>query len=87
MMVGEVYLPVKRLVTYYGEGGSGVHMPFNFQLVTLSWNARSVSSAVESYEASLPPYGWPNWALGNHDNPRIASRSAAAGCGWRRCCC
>ena len=23
MMVGEVYLPVERLVTYYGQGGSG----------------------------------------------------------------
>jgi alpha-glucosidase len=29
---------------------------------------------VRHYEASLPPYGWPNWVLGNHDNPRIASR-------------
>jgi alpha-glucosidase len=74
MMVGEVYLPLERLVAYYGEGGSGVHMPFNFQLIQLAWNARSIASAVESYEASLPSYGWPNWVLGNHDNPRIASR-------------
>jgi alpha-glucosidase len=74
MMVGEVYLPVERLVTYYGDGGSGVHMPFNFQLVTLPWNAHTVRGAVRHYEASLPSYGWPNWVLGNHDNPRIASR-------------
>jgi alpha-glucosidase len=74
MMVGEVYLPVERLVTYYGNGGSGVHMPFNFQLITTPWNAQAISSAVEQYEAALPPYGWPNWVLGNHDNPRVASR-------------
>jgi alpha-glucosidase len=74
MMVGEIYLPVERLVTYYGEGGSGVHMPFNFQLITLPWNPRTICSAVQGYEASLPSYGWPNWVLGNHDNPRIASR-------------
>lgn len=74
MMVGEIYLPVERLVTYYGEGGEGVHMPFNFQLVTVSWKADEISKAVNHYEASLPSYGWPNWVLGNHDQRRIASR-------------
>ncbi len=74
MLVGEIYLPVERLVTYYGEGGQGVHMPFNFQLITMSWNARTISNAIQHYEASLPSYGWPNWVLGNHDNSRIASR-------------
>jgi alpha-glucosidase len=29
---------------------------------------------VDSYEGALPSNGWPNWVLGNHDNPRIASR-------------
>ena len=74
VLVGEIYLPVERLVMYYGEGGRGVHMPFNFQLVTMPWNARAIGEAVRHYEASLPSYGWPNWVLGNHDNPRIASR-------------
>jgi alpha-glucosidase len=74
MLVGEVYLPVERLVTYYGEGGEGVHMPFNFQLITLRWDARTIQQAVNHYESCLPSYGWPNWVLGNHDNPRIASR-------------
>jgi alpha-glucosidase len=49
-------------------------MPFNFQLITLPWNAGAIAGAVESYEAALPAYGWPNWVLGNHDNHRIASR-------------
>jgi alpha-glucosidase len=75
MMVGEVYLPVERLVTYYGTGGSGVHMPFNFQLVTMAWSARTIAAAVAKYEAALPSFGWPNWVLGNHDNPRLASRA------------
>ena len=30
------------------------------------------------YEAALPPGGWPNWVLGNHDRPRIASRIGPA---------
>jgi alpha-glucosidase len=33
---------------------------------------------VEEYEAALPSGGWPNWVLGNHDRPRIASRVGVA---------
>src|SRR4029079_5261633 len=32
------------------------------------------ADAIDRYEAILPSYGWPNWVLGNHDNPRIATR-------------
>jgi alpha-glucosidase len=74
MMVGEIYLPLERLVTYYGAQGSGVHLPFNFQLIELPWHARAIADAIDRYEAVLPSYGWPNWVLGNHDNPRIATR-------------
>jgi alpha-glucosidase len=34
----------------------------------------AVREVVERYEAALPAGGWPNWVLGNHDQPRIASR-------------
>ena len=78
MMVGEIYLPIDRLATYYGEGGRGAHLPFNFQLVTLPWDAETIATAVDDYEAALPTYGWPNWVLGNHDRPRIASRAGDA---------
>lgn len=33
-----------------------------------------IAEAVNTYEAKLPPSGWPNWVLGNHDKHRIASR-------------
>jgi alpha-glucosidase len=78
MMVGEIYLRLERLMTYYGAQGSGVHLPFNFQLIELPWHARAIADAIDRYEAALPSYGWPNWVLGNHDNPRIASRIGAA---------
>jgi alpha-glucosidase len=74
MMVGEIYLPLERMVTYYGAQGEGVHLPFNFQLIELPWHARAIADAIDRYEALLPSYGWPNWVLGNHDNPRIATR-------------
>ena len=78
LMVGEIYLPIERLVTYYGAQGSGVHLPFNFQLIELPWQAAVIAQAIETYEAALPPHGWPNWVLGNHDKSRIASRVGAA---------
>ena len=78
MLVGEIYLPVERLMAYYGASGKGAHLPFNFQLIRLPWNAREITSAVERYEALLPSYAWPNWVLGNHDKSRIATRVGPA---------
>lgn len=78
MLVGEIYLPVERLVTYYGANGKGAHLPFNFQLISLPWQARAIATAMERYYALLPANAWPNWVLGNHDKRRIASRVGAA---------
>ncbi len=33
-----------------------------------------IAAAIDEYEGALPQNGWPNWVLGNHDQPRIASR-------------
>jgi alpha-glucosidase len=74
VLIGEIYLPVERLVKYYGEELMGAHLPFNFQLVQAKWDARHIARMVAEYEAALPEGGWPNWVLGNHDQHRIASR-------------
>jgi alpha-glucosidase len=74
LLIGEIYLPIGRLVTYYGEHLRGVQLPFNFALLETEWHARAIAKLVSEYEAALPPGGWPNWVLGNHDRPRIASR-------------
>jgi alpha-glucosidase len=78
VMIGELYLPIDRLVTYYGPNLDGAQLPFNFQLLLSAWNAATIAAIIETYEAALPPGGWPNWVLGNHDRPRIASRIDAA---------
>lgn len=74
LLIGELYLPIDRLVTYYGENNSGVHLPFNFHLISTPWNAREVAALIDTYEAALPQDAWPTWVLGNHDRSRIASR-------------
>ncbi|WP_204313215.1 alpha-amylase family glycosyl hydrolase, partial [Klebsiella michiganensis] len=75
VLIGEIYLPLPRLVGYYGTAERpGVHLPFNFQLIGAEWDARSLAAMIDAYEGALPAGGWPNWVLGNHDRPRIAAR-------------
>jgi alpha-glucosidase len=74
VLIGEIYLPVKKLVTYYGTNLTGANLPFNFQLLQCAWSAEAVAQVISDYEGALPQGAWPNWVLGNHDQPRIASR-------------
>jgi alpha-glucosidase len=78
VLIGELWLPIERLVAYYGLDGRGLHLPFNFHLILTAWHARAVGALIERYEAALPEGAWPNWVLGNHDRPRIASRVGIA---------
>jgi alpha-glucosidase len=78
VLIGEIYLPVDRLMRYYGGKRPGVHLPFNFQLIDTRWEAHSLAMAITNYEAALPPGGWPNWVLGNHDRPRVATKRGQA---------
>jgi len=78
VLIGEIYLPVPQLMRYYGASGDGANMPFNFQLLNAAWNAADIGRIVSDYDRALPEHAWPNWVLGNHDNPRVASRLGAA---------
>jgi alpha-glucosidase len=92
VLIGEIYLPLTELVTYYGlpekrETGemtapetpelNGANLPFNFHLILTEWKASAIAEIVRTYERLLPPGGWPNYVLGNHDQPRLASRVGA----------
>jgi alpha-glucosidase len=74
VLIGEIYLPLERLVVYYGRDLAGAHLPFNFALLSAPWNARAIEKIILEYEQVLPAGAWPNWVLGNHDRPRVASR-------------
>ncbi len=74
LMIGEIYLPIHKLVTYYGTEEKEAHLPFNFMLLSQPWETRKIAAAIDEYEAAIPEGGWPNWVLGNHDQPRISSR-------------
>ena len=50
VLIGEVYLPLQRLVAYYGNNLTGAQMPFNFALLQTFWSARSIEKIIEDYE-------------------------------------
>ncbi len=75
ILVGEIYLPPERLVTYCGSDEKPeIHLPHNFELLFTPWRVEAVAASVERLESLLPPGRWPSWVLGNHDRPRLASR-------------
>jgi len=74
VLIGEIYLPLSDLMTYYGQELEGANLPFNFLLLQSAWNAQAVGRVISEYMDVLPPGAWPNWVLGNHDNARIATR-------------
>jgi len=80
MMVGEIYLPVEKLLPYAGTSDAQmVHLPFNFHLIGMPWRAEQIRTFVDSYDAACMRVGsWPNWVLGNHDQHRFKTRVGAA---------
>jgi len=74
VMIGEAYLPIDRLMAYYGVDLTGFHLPFNFHLISALWTPTAIAALIGAYEAALPSGAWPNWVLGNHDRSRVASR-------------
>ena len=51
VLIGEIYLPLHRLVAYYGNDLAGAQMPFNFALLSTLWSARSIEKIIADYEA------------------------------------
>ena len=78
VLIGEIYLPLEKLVTYYGRDGRGAQMPYNFLLIKAPWDADTIAGIVRRYEAALPPGAWPNWVLSNHDQSRLDTRIGRA---------
>src|SRR5204862_1805214 len=80
VLIGEASLPIEQLMAYYGIERPGFHLPFNFHLIKSQWDPQIIAALIEQYEGALAGgvERWPNWVLGNHDQPRVASRVGPA---------
>ncbi len=76
LLLGELYQPVERLVTYYGtKARPELHLPLNLTLLHHNWNADAIQETIGKYYKALGPNQWPCWSLGNHDIRRLTSRT------------
>jgi alpha-glucosidase len=64
----------KEWAAYYGAALDELHLPLDLSLVGLPWDGARVREAVTATAAAVPPGAWPSVVLGNHDEPRVASR-------------
>lgn len=80
VMIGEIGYsadPSQIAGFYYESGQNLIHLPFNFALILLPWKAKAIRDFIALYESILPPEANPNYVMGNHDMPRLASRIGA----------
>jgi len=78
MMVEAYVNPLEDLFKYYGTKKDPIaHFPFNFEFikrVTKNFNGTDIAGVVDEWLEKMPEGNTANWLLGNHDQPRIASR-------------
>jgi len=73
-MVSEAYLDIPEMSKLYKACSNSLHAPFNFNLISLPWDAKLIRNHIDDFEASLSKKDWPNYVLGNHDRPRVVTR-------------
>jgi alpha-glucosidase len=84
MIVGEVALQDLHRIVSYLESGDQLHLAHNFVFIEQEWDAEAYATSIADFEALADRTAWPAWFLGNHDNPRPASRFDHDGLGARR---
>ncbi len=75
MSMGEIHIfDLPEWAYYYGKDLDEIHLPINFSLLGVDWEADKIRDQVESLEENLPDDAWPNYVLGSHDDHRIVTR-------------
>ncbi len=80
IMMTEAYANITFTMRYYqSDDGKrqGSHIPFNFLLISdlnQGSSAPDFVHTVNKWMSYMPAGKTANWVLGNHDNPRVASR-------------
>jgi alpha-glucosidase len=74
VLIGEAYLPLERLMAYYGGAGEGFHLPFNFHLMTTPWRPAEHCRPDRGLRVPAARPRLAELGVGNHDRSRLASR-------------
>ncbi len=80
VFIGELTYEValEKYLTYYGENGDELMVPFNFKPLEMTmWgrepSAQQMKTYIDNYEAAIGERD-ANWVFGNHDVTRVATR-------------
>jgi alpha-glucosidase len=64
----------KSYMNLYERVDASVSAPFNFEGLNTPWNAKAFQTFIDSFQSGMHPSYVPVYCLGNHDQPRLASR-------------
>ncbi len=75
VIIGELHeFDWYRWASFFGRDNDELNLPFNFVLISCGLDPAAIRRAIVGVEASLPSGAWPNWVIGNHDEPRVTRR-------------
>jgi alpha-glucosidase len=80
VLIGEMtyHAPISSLVSFVAD--AGIDLPTNFSLITLPFEPERIAAYVDEYDAAALANGaWPNYCVGNHDNPRVSAHGPQRG--------
>jgi alpha-glucosidase len=78
VLAAEVQGRTDRIGHFYGAERPRFHLPLNFTLLNSPWDALSLQANIDAYLNAIPKDAWPDWVIGGHDKPRIASKIGQA---------
>ena len=73
-MVCEIYTFLHEIVNLYKIIDKKSFAPFNFSFIFIAWDAREQKKFIDEFDKLVGPNYFPTFVLGNHDQPRIATR-------------
>lgn len=77
----ETHNPLESYLAFYIGVDPSVAAPFNFEGVTMAWDAAAWNHFLRSFHVALEqfsPLCVPSYAFGNHDQPRLIDRLGSA---------
>jgi alpha-glucosidase len=78
VLAGEVQGKTDRIGHFYDNNKPRLHLPLNFTLLDSAWDALSLQATIDAYFNAIPEQAWPDWVIGGHDKPRVASKIGQA---------
>lgn len=73
-MVSETYVSIPETIKIYTTSMRKSHAPFNFHLIFQPFEAKAYKTVIDEFQTGITEEDLPVYALGNHDQPRVASR-------------